>query len=79
MAWGHALLPSYDLISQSVSGVARMTAFRKTGLSNFPTITVIFSRHLGVIGVLSALHHRERTGKDNISIWRKRKPDARYA
>jgi crotonobetainyl-CoA:carnitine CoA-transferase CaiB-like acyl-CoA transferase len=63
--WGPMrYFPSYDLISQSVSGVARMTGFSKDRTFKLPDYYGdFFPAVLGVIGVLSALHHRERTGK----------------
>lgn len=63
--WGPLrYFPSYDLISQSVSGVARMTGFSENKTFKLPDYYGdFFPAVLGVIGVLSALHHRERTGK----------------
>ena len=63
--WGPLrYFPSYDLISQSVSGVARMTGFSEKQTFKLPDYYGdFFPAILGVIGVLSALHHRERTGK----------------
>jgi crotonobetainyl-CoA:carnitine CoA-transferase CaiB-like acyl-CoA transferase len=63
--WGPMrYFPSYDLISQSVSGVARMTGFSEKRTFKLPDYYGdFFPAILGVVGVLSALHHRERTGK----------------
>jgi crotonobetainyl-CoA:carnitine CoA-transferase CaiB-like acyl-CoA transferase len=63
--WGPLrYFPSYDLISQSVSGVARMTGFSREKTFKLPDYYGdFFPAILGVIGVLSALHHRERTGQ----------------
>jgi crotonobetainyl-CoA:carnitine CoA-transferase CaiB-like acyl-CoA transferase len=63
--WGPLrYFPSYDLIAQSMSGVARMTGFSENKTFKLPDYYGdFFPAILGVIGVLSALHHRERTGK----------------
>jgi len=63
--WGPLrYFPSYDLISQSVSGVARMTGFSSEKTFKLPDYYGdFFPAILGVIGVLSALHNRERTGQ----------------
>jgi len=63
--WGPLrYFPSYDLISQSVSGVARMTGFSEEQTYKLPDyFGDFFPAILGVIGVLSALHHRNKTGK----------------
>jgi crotonobetainyl-CoA:carnitine CoA-transferase CaiB-like acyl-CoA transferase len=63
--WGPLrYFPSYDLISQSMSGAARMTGFSEEKTYKLPDYYGdFFPAILGVIGVLSALHHRDRTGK----------------
>jgi crotonobetainyl-CoA:carnitine CoA-transferase CaiB-like acyl-CoA transferase len=63
--WGPMrYFPSYDLIAQSVSGVARMTGFSEEKTFKLPDYYGdFFPAILGVTGVLAALHHRERTGK----------------
>jgi crotonobetainyl-CoA:carnitine CoA-transferase CaiB-like acyl-CoA transferase len=63
--WGPMrYFPSYDLISQSMSGAARMTGFSEEKTYKLPDYYGdFFPAILGVIGVLSALHHRDRTGK----------------
>ncbi|MCK9274510.1 MAG: CoA transferase [Syntrophales bacterium] len=63
--WGPLrYFPSYDLISQSVTGVARMTGFSEDYTYKLPDYYGDFyPAILGVVGLLSAIHHREKTGK----------------
>ena len=59
-----AWLPGYDLVVQAVSGLMSLTgepdgpAYR-AGIALFDVMTGLH----GMIGVLAALHHRERTGE----------------
>lgn len=59
-----ASLPGYDLVVQAVSGLMSLTgdadgpAYR-AGISVFDVMTGLH----GLVGVLAALHHRERTGE----------------
>lgn len=63
--WGPLrYFPSYDLIAQSMSGVARITGFSEDNTFKLQDYYGDFyPAILGVIGVLSAIHYRERTGK----------------
>jgi crotonobetainyl-CoA:carnitine CoA-transferase CaiB-like acyl-CoA transferase len=63
--WGPLrFFPSYDLIAQSMSGVARSTGFPGGETYKLQDYYADFFPGLvGAIGVLSALNHRERTGK----------------
>jgi crotonobetainyl-CoA:carnitine CoA-transferase CaiB-like acyl-CoA transferase len=60
---GGAALPGYDLVVQAVSGLMSLTgdpdgpAYR-AGVAVFDVMTGLH----GLVGVLAALHHRERTG-----------------
>jgi len=63
--WGPLrYFPSWDIIAQSRSGVARMTGFSEGNTFKLPDYYGdFFPAILGTVGVLSALYHRERTGK----------------
>lgn len=56
--------PSYDLIAQSMSGVARLTGYSEDNTYKLPDyFGDFFPAILGAVGVLSALYHRNKTGK----------------
>jgi crotonobetainyl-CoA:carnitine CoA-transferase CaiB-like acyl-CoA transferase len=56
--------PSYDIIAQSVSGAVRSTGFPERNAYKLPDYYGdFFPAVLGAIGVMAALHDRERTGK----------------
>ena len=59
-----AALPGYDLLAQAVSGLMSLTGSPdgppyRAGISVFDVMTGLHS----TIGILAALHHRERTGR----------------
>ncbi|MBX6390241.1 MAG: CoA transferase, partial [Frankia sp.] len=61
---GGAALPGYDLLVQAVSGLMSLTGDPggppyRAGISVFDVITGLHS----AIGILAALHHRQRTGE----------------
>jgi len=63
--WGPLrFFPSWDLVAQSMSGVARLTGFpgRDTYKLN-DYYGDFFPGLMGAIGVLAALNHRDRTGR----------------
>ena len=56
--------PSYDLIAQSMSGVARMTGYSEDTTYKLPDYYGDFyPAILGAVGVLAALNRREETGR----------------
>lgn len=56
--------PSYDLIAQSMSGVARLTGYSEENTFKLPDyFGDFFPAILGASGVLAALYHRNKTGK----------------
>jgi crotonobetainyl-CoA:carnitine CoA-transferase CaiB-like acyl-CoA transferase len=63
--WGPLrFFPSWDLIAQSMSGVALLTGFGEKQTYKLPDFYGDFLPGIfGVMGTLSALHHREKTGK----------------
>jgi crotonobetainyl-CoA:carnitine CoA-transferase CaiB-like acyl-CoA transferase len=63
--WGPLrFFPSWDLIAQSMSGVARLTGFKGEETYKLPDYYGdFFPGLLGAVGVLAALNYREITGK----------------
>jgi crotonobetainyl-CoA:carnitine CoA-transferase CaiB-like acyl-CoA transferase len=63
--WGPLrFFPSWDLIAQSMSGVARSTGFGEKETYKLPDYYGdFFPGLLGAVGVLAALNYREKTGK----------------
>ncbi|UHQ96375.1 CaiB/BaiF CoA transferase family protein [Natrinema halophilum] len=56
--------PAFDLIAQAMGGIMSITGTEETGpLKAGPGIGDIFPAVLTLVGILSALHHRERTGE----------------
>jgi crotonobetainyl-CoA:carnitine CoA-transferase CaiB-like acyl-CoA transferase len=56
--------PSYDLIAQSMSGVARLTGYSEEQTFKLPDyFGDFYPAIMGVVGVLGALYHRSKTGK----------------
>jgi succinyl-CoA:mesaconate CoA transferase len=59
----HADRPAFDLIAQAMGGVMSITGTQEEGPTKVgPGVGDIFPAVLTVVGVLSALHHRKRTG-----------------
>jgi CoA:oxalate CoA-transferase len=63
--WGPLrFFPSWDLIAQSMSGVAQLTGFGGKETYKLPDYYGdFFPGLLGAVGVLAALNYREKTGK----------------
>jgi succinyl-CoA:mesaconate CoA transferase len=56
--------PAFDIIAQAMGGVMSITGTEESGpVKVGPGVGDIFPASLCIIGVLSALHHRERTGE----------------
>ncbi|MEF8841969.1 MAG: CoA transferase [Haloarculaceae archaeon] len=56
--------PAFDIIAQAMGGVMSITGTEESGpVKVGPGVGDIFPASLSIIGVLSALHHRERTGE----------------
>ena len=66
--WGPLrFFPSWDLIAQSMSGVAQLTGFGEKETYKLPDYYGdFFPGLLGAMGVLAALNYRERTGKGQL-------------
>jgi crotonobetainyl-CoA:carnitine CoA-transferase CaiB-like acyl-CoA transferase len=56
-------LPAFDLTAQAMGGFMSITGFPGQPLKSGPGIGDIFPAVLCCVGVLSALHHRSRTGE----------------
>jgi succinyl-CoA---D-citramalate CoA-transferase len=63
--WGHYVeRPSYDAIAQAESGMASITGFPdKLPLKSGVWLADYFGALMGVVGVMAALAHRDRTGE----------------
>lgn len=60
----HADRPAFDLIAQAMGGIMGITGTEESGPTKVgPGVGDVFPAVLSVVGILSALHHRERTGK----------------
>lgn len=66
--WGPLrFFPSWDLIAQSMSGMARLTGFRGQETYKLPDYYGdFFPGSLGAVAVLAALNHREKTGQGQL-------------
>lgn len=60
----HADRPAFDLIAQAMGGVMGITGTDENGPTKVgPGVGDIFPAVLAVVGITSALHHRDRTGE----------------
>jgi succinyl-CoA:mesaconate CoA transferase len=56
--------PAFDIIAQAMGGVMSITGTEESGpVKVGPGVGDIFPASLCIVGILSALHHRERTGE----------------
>lgn len=60
----HAERPAYDIIAQAMGGIMSITGSDETGpVKVGPGVGDIFPAVLTAVAILSAVHHRERTGE----------------
>jgi succinyl-CoA:mesaconate CoA transferase len=60
----HADRPAFDLIAQAMGGIMGITGTEESGPTKVgPGVGDIFPAVLSVVGIVSALHHRDRTGE----------------
>jgi len=60
----HADRPAFDVIAQAMGGIMGITGTPESGPTKVgPGVGDIFPAVMAVVGITSALHHRERTGE----------------
>lgn len=60
----HAHRPAFDIIAQAMGGIMSITGTEESGPTKVgPGVGDIFPAAMAVVGILSALHHRDRTGE----------------